>query len=170
MCFLLVCYPNTAGIIKFTYDVNGTVTSQSPVIIDPKQTSHSWWLLFAARQLITFALAVISEFIVIDIFCLHLRLINFFRSPLLTLLLIQSRGWPFLLTTWAMYDLIMLQGESPFVAHWMYYQHLLDVFNASNPRQVPIMKLPSPALILLAPERKYFLLALVLVLQWKFHK
>jgi hypothetical protein len=133
-------YQNTAGIITFTFDANGTITGQSPVIIDPTLTSNSWWFLFAARQLTTLALAVASEFIVIDIICLHFRWINFFRSPLLTLLFVQSRGWPFLVTSWAIYDLVMLQGDSPFVDHWMFYQNFLRVFNASNPRQETIME------------------------------
>jgi hypothetical protein len=139
--------PSSAGIITFVYDEDGNLISQDPVVIDPSRTSTSWWFLFTARQLTTFALTVASEFIVIDYFCLRLQWINFFRSPFLTLLFVQSRGWPFRATTWGIYDLLMLQGDNPFSDHWMFYQHVLRVFNASNPRQATSREWTAPILL-----------------------
>jgi hypothetical protein len=126
----------SAGILTYIRAENGTVIGQDPVIVDPSQPSHSWWLLFAARQLVTFGMARASEVLVIDLFCLRLRWINVFRSPFLTLLFVQSRGWPFRATAWAIYDIIMLHGDGAFARHWMFYQDYVRVFNESNPRFV----------------------------------
>jgi len=56
----------------------------------------SWWLVFIARQTLTFQLAIVAESIVIDGFALKSRLAVHIFSPLLTLCVISAKGWPFL--------------------------------------------------------------------------
>jgi hypothetical protein len=129
-----------AGIIDFSRSTNNSTSTMwigtKGHVISETSTSHSWWILFAIRQLLVYSLARCSEVLVIDLFCLRLRWINVFHSPLLTLLFVQSRGWPFRFTTWAVYDFALLHGESAFSRHWLFYQDLLKIFNTSNPRYV----------------------------------
>lgn len=58
----------------------------------------------------------------------------------------QAKGWPFVLTFWAIFDLILLNtneddasnlsdenGYVRFVHHWGYMQDWIGLFNESNP-------------------------------------
>ena len=58
----------------------------------------SWWLNFVARQCLTLDFARILQFLVIDKVVLSLRVAVRFLGPLVTLFIIQSKGWPFTLT------------------------------------------------------------------------
>lgn len=59
----------------------------------------SWWLVFIARQTLTWQLAIVTECIVIDGLALKSRYPVKLLSPLLTLCVISSKGWPFLSTS-----------------------------------------------------------------------
>jgi hypothetical protein len=132
--FLLLFFLfKTAGIIDWDKSTNTTLIGTKGQVISDTSIAHSYWFLFAIRQLLTYALARGSEVLVIDLMCLKLRWINVFHSPLLTLLFVQSRGWPFRATTWAVYDFALLHGESKFVRHWIFYQDFLKIFNTANP-------------------------------------
>ena len=58
----------------------------------------SWWLVFIARQTLTLQLAIISQSVVIDGLALKSRYVVKILSPLLTLCIVSSKGWPFLCT------------------------------------------------------------------------
>lgn len=60
------------------------------------KSTISWWFVFITRQSLTFQLAIISQSIVIDAFALKSRHAVKMFSPLLTLCVISSRGWPFI--------------------------------------------------------------------------
>jgi hypothetical protein len=53
---------------------------------------------------------------------------------MLTLLIAQSKGWPFMALTWGLLDLALLHGSSEFASSWLYWQDAMDVFNKANPR------------------------------------
>ena len=63
-----------------------------------EQATLSWWFVFVARQTLTLQLAIITQSIVIDGFALRSRYAVHIFSPLLTLVVISSKGWPFILT------------------------------------------------------------------------
>ena len=96
--------------------------------------SVSWFILFlCVRQVITLSLAKVTEVIIIDFVALKTRLMLRILGPLVTLVIVQSKGWPFTFTWWAVYDLSMLSGKEDFANHWVYYQNLIGLFNAKNP-------------------------------------
>mmetsp|Transcript_26351 Transcript_26351/g.44013 ORF Transcript_26351/g.44013 Transcript_26351/m.44013 type:complete len:1247 (+) Transcript_26351:137-3877(+) len=96
--------------------------------------SISWFILFlGVRQLITFSFAKMTEMIIIDFLALKTRIFIKIFGPLVSLMVVQSKGWPFLITWWACYDLCMLTGDGPFANHWLFYQNYIGVFNTENP-------------------------------------
>lgn len=81
--------------------------------------SASWWILFIfVRQVITFTLAKITEVIIIDYLSLRTRVSTKLLGPFMTLFVVQSKGWPFLILMWGAYDLGMLYGSGQFALHW----------------------------------------------------
>lgn len=87
----------------------------------PGSATISWWLNFFGRQLLTFELARVVQFMVIDVFTLQTKLVINLGGPLLTLVAIQSKGWPFLVCAWACLDLCILHGDNKFPVHWLYW-------------------------------------------------
>ncbi|CAB9510911.1 Mechanosensitive ion channel protein [Seminavis robusta] len=101
---------------------------------DPTKASVSWWILFiAVRQVITLSLALATHSFCIDYIVLGSRFSLRFLGPVATLLLVQSKGWPFTGIMWALYDMILLAGSSRFVNHWCYWQNVISMFNENNP-------------------------------------
>jgi hypothetical protein len=74
---------------------------------------------------------------------------------LVTLLIVQSKGWPFLAVMWGVLDFGLLHGSSKFVAHWLYWQVALGVFNEKNPGYV-IYNVVSPFRIHLRTHRHLY--------------
>jgi hypothetical protein len=64
----------------------------------PEGTSLSWWLLFITRQWVTFELAVTSQYFVVEVLALRTKWVVKWMGPLVTLCVIQSRGWPLVAT------------------------------------------------------------------------
>lgn len=95
----------------------------------PGNTTMSWWLNFAGRQLLTLEMARMAQFLIIDGLTLRSKLVIQLGGPLLTLLAIQSRGWPFLLSAWSLIDLIMLHGDTKFPRNWFYWTGL-DIYSS----------------------------------------
>jgi hypothetical protein len=83
--------------------------------------SYSWWCLFAIRLGITLTLARITEFILIDYIALETSLSVRFIGRLLTLMLIQAKGWPILCVYWGIWNFSILHGSDPFAKHWFYW-------------------------------------------------
>lgn len=54
-------------------------------------------------------------------------------GPWLTLFIMQSRGWPFLLFWWGVLDFALLAGVHPFFSHWLHGQDTIDLFSGANP-------------------------------------
>ncbi|GAX25540.1 hypothetical protein FisN_28Hh008 [Fistulifera solaris] len=90
----------------------------------PGNTTMSWWLNFTGRQLLTLEMARMAQFFIIDGLTLRSKLVIQLTGPLVTLLAIQSRGWPFLLSAWSLIDLFMLHGDTKFPRNWFYWTGL----------------------------------------------
>ena len=83
------------------------------------QASVSWWLLFVGvRQVLTFTAAKATQAWLVDFLALRTRWFVKLFGPFITLLIVQSKGWPFLTLTWALYDFALLYGDGRFARHW----------------------------------------------------
>jgi hypothetical protein len=87
----------------------------------PGNATVSWWFNFLGRHLITLELARVTEWLVIDCFLLGSRFTVQLFGPFLTLLAIQGKGWPFIIASWSMWDLLLLHGNNTFQTHWLYW-------------------------------------------------
>jgi len=80
-------------------------------IMDPEEASLSWWILFiGCRQLVTLSIAQTLQFLLIDFLTIGRRWVR--HWPAVTLLVVQSRGWPFLLTFWCALSLGFNYGNT----------------------------------------------------------
>ena len=122
-----------AGRVDTKASINGTLVDTAGKAINAQKASASWWLLFVTRQFILLGLAKVTEIFVIDFLCLGVKWASFLLGPFLTLFVVQSRGWPFLVTSWSIYAILLLHGDSNFSRHWLYFQDVIDVFNETNP-------------------------------------
>jgi hypothetical protein len=96
--------------------------------------SASWWLLFmCVRQVITFSLALGMQGVMIDFLSLGSRVMLRLVGPVITLLIVTAKGWPFIVFWWAIFDFAMLHGEGAFAKHWAFWQDAIDMFNSNNP-------------------------------------
>ena len=78
--------------------------------------SASWWVNFiTVRQILTLSFAKGTEVVLIDFFCLGSTIAKRLLGSFFTLMLVQSKGWPFQLLTWAVFDFAMLFGDRRFV-------------------------------------------------------
>jgi hypothetical protein len=128
--------PSTAPTREPSYSVFDK--NDSELCIDEEKSlekaSYSWWILFiGCRQLITLAFARLSQLFFIDFFVLQTKCLPRILGTAISLGIAQSKGWPFTLFSWAIFDLILLYGYRQFSRHWLYWQSLIDIFNATNP-------------------------------------
>lgn len=130
--FLYVMLPATiVSAILFYFGGNPMIGRNIDV---EKKASVSWWLLFfGVRQAITFSLALGIQSILIDFLSLSSKIVLKVFGPLITLFVVQSKGWPFVFFCWSILDFCSLYGDSRFAAHWAYWQELIDLFNDANP-------------------------------------
>lgn len=113
------------------YDIQA---STSAAAVRSSTASASWWLLFLGiRQVITFSLAMGTELVVIDLLSIRVRGTLRVFGPWITLMIVQSKGWPFLIFAWGIYDFCLLYGEHPFFQHWLFWQDTVDMFTEKNP-------------------------------------
>jgi hypothetical protein len=83
------------------------------------RASASWWLLFLlCRQVVTMSLGRVTMNLIIDYFALRSKLCVRMFGPFVTLFIVQSKGWPFLLFMWCVYDFVLLFGNGKFAQHW----------------------------------------------------
>jgi hypothetical protein len=94
----------------------------------------SWFLNFLIlRQAIAFALGRATQMFFIDYLALKTMVLLRAFGPVATLMIVQSKGWPFQIGASAIYSLILNSGDNKFARHWLFYQKGIDMFNESNP-------------------------------------
>ena len=95
--------------------------------------SGSWWVLFlGVRQVVTLFLAQMSELLLVDFLTLRTRFVTRSCGPYISLLIAQSKGWPFQLAMWGVFDVCMLAGDGRFAKHWLFWQDFIDLMNDNN--------------------------------------
>ena len=98
------------------------------------KASISYWIIFICiRQVVTLTLALLTQAVVIDFLAVSSWIFLRFFGPVVTLFLAGSKGFPFVVTAWGIYDLALLSGSSRFAQHWAYAQTWIEMFNANNP-------------------------------------
>jgi hypothetical protein len=97
----------------------------------PGQASLSWWINFSSRQICTLDLARLTQYLYIDQLSLKSSFTVTVFGPYFTLLSIQARGWPFVLTMWGVWNLVLLHGDNPFQTHWL-YQTGFEIYTVAN--------------------------------------
>ncbi|KAG7359816.1 mechanosensitive ion channel [Nitzschia inconspicua] len=97
----------------------------------PGSATLSWWFNFTGRQLVIFELARVSQFFMIDLVVLHTRAVSRALGPWVTIFCLQSKGWPFIVGSWGVWALLLLQGNSNFDYHWLYFTGI-RIYSAGN--------------------------------------
>ena len=133
-CYLVLPMVGIAAILFYFAD-NPTTgkTGEDEVATKTSKASASYILLFCCRQVVTFSLSFATQLFVIDFLALNTRILLNLIGPVVTLLVVQSKGWPFLLLFWSIYDFVLLAGDHPYVHHWLYFQSTIGVFSEKNP-------------------------------------
>jgi len=125
MAFLVIPCLSVAALLFYIFD--------NP-LAGNTNTSISWWMLFlGVRQPIIFELARVGEVFWVEIMALRSTGFNSVVGPYISLAIIQSYGWPYILTFWAILDFVFLYGDYEFPRHWLFWQKKIDLFNSSNP-------------------------------------
>jgi len=108
----------------------------NPILsILPTDASISWWILFAIRNYLTFQLAYVIEYLFVDVSAMRSLLSIQVVGPLATLYIINAKGWPFILTSWGLLNLLLIQDghqNNIFFSHWLYFTDI-EMFTAENP-------------------------------------
>ncbi len=68
----------------------------------------SWLILFAMRNYMTLQLAYGSEYVLVDVLALRSTLLLEIVGPLVTLYIIQAKGWPLICIFWATWSLALI--------------------------------------------------------------
>jgi hypothetical protein len=131
--FYLAGNPPYGILVNNGRPVNGTLINKDAEVVDPDSFSVSWMLIFIARHLITISLAKATELLLIDFLSIRSKSTVTVLGPWPTLFILQSRGWPFILWMWSIFNYALLFGSGPFFSHWLYFQNAIDLFNGSNP-------------------------------------
>ncbi len=101
--------------------------------IGPLDASYSWWLQFLVRQIVTFMLAQVTQFLLIDFIALETRLAVLAIGRMFTLMAMQAKGWPILFVFWSTWNFGLLHGSPRSNHHWLYWQDEFAMFNDNNP-------------------------------------
>lgn len=78
-----------------------------------------------------FELSRFTEFVLIDILTMSSRAVVQMLGPWVTIFCLQSKGWPFLVTFWGLYDMLFLHGDNSFQAHWFYWTGI-EIYSRAN--------------------------------------
>lgn len=94
-------------------------------------TTASWWLIFFARQSVTYELAKLIQWFIVNVLALRNKAAVKIFGPLLTLSLIQNQGWSLTFIFWSLADLCLLHGDGDFQQHWL-FAYEIDMFSNKN--------------------------------------
>lgn len=84
------------------------------------EISVSWWLHFAGRQLLIFEASRVLQWVVVHRLTERRPFTRTYLGPPVALLIISSKGWPFLVSAWSTIDMFLLYGDRSFVRRWVF--------------------------------------------------
>jgi hypothetical protein len=109
--FFFAGNPPTGRIDRVASERNSTLINHLGEAVDPNDTSASWLILFMCiRQLVTLSLAKATQLFMIDFFYIGKRFTSKLMGPVVTLVIVQSRGWPFIVLCWSLFNFGMNYG------------------------------------------------------------
>lgn len=79
----------------------------------------AWWFNFVARQSVTWELARLTQFLLLDLLILGRQHQTDF--PIVSFVAYSIRGWPCLLILWSILDLFLLHGTHRLQLHWLWW-------------------------------------------------
>ncbi|CAB9509301.1 expressed unknown protein [Seminavis robusta] len=85
----------------------------------PRTAALSWYIIFAVRWLVTLTLARISQWFLL--LATRTHLMARVAGPFVTLMALQSIGWPFLCMSWGFWNLLILHGQGKFCKNWLFF-------------------------------------------------
>jgi hypothetical protein len=100
LMYIMIPATGVAGILFYLAGnpPYGTCDPVTGCVPRKEYPSASWWILFiGCRQIVIACLAKLTEAFVIDFLALRTQFTLRLFGPMVTLLLVQARGWPFLL-------------------------------------------------------------------------
>ena len=131
---LYIIVPLLAVAFILYYGVGNPIAGGTDVFDDVEEhASWSLWVLLLLRQIIVLLCVKGGEVVIIDILALRTPLFLKTVGVFATLMIVQARGWPYVLTLWSISDFCFLFGDHAFARHWLFWQDWIDLFNASNP-------------------------------------
>ena len=80
-------------------------------------------------------MAYIAEYLIVDVSAVRSLLSVRLIGPLVTLYIINARGWPFNITVWGLLNFCLIHhqdSENLFFSHWLYFTDI-ELFTAENP-------------------------------------
>jgi len=100
----------------------------------PSDATLSYWCLFLLRNCITLMLAYVTEYLVVDVFITKSPLALELVGPLPSLYIMNSKGWPFITTSWAVWNKLLIcekLHKTLFEENWLFFTGI-DMFTAEN--------------------------------------
>mmetsp|Transcript_32345 Transcript_32345/g.78322 ORF Transcript_32345/g.78322 Transcript_32345/m.78322 type:complete len:1238 (-) Transcript_32345:93-3806(-) len=101
----------------------------------PTDASISWWILFVVRHFLTYKLAYVAEYVLIDVMATRSLISVKLIGPLATLYAVNAKGWPFILNAWGLLNMLLIQegqaNHTLFHSHWLYFSDI-EIFSAEN--------------------------------------
>jgi hypothetical protein len=85
------------------------------------------------RQIITLSIALLLQLVIVDFLSVGTRATLRVFGPVMTLLIVQSRGWPFVFFWWSILDFAFIQEDRERSRHWLFWQNYVGLFNSDNP-------------------------------------
>jgi hypothetical protein len=125
----LFLLPSIAGVAAILFYSAGNP------IMTTNGASISWLLLFEVRQGITLTLSKATSLLVIDFWSSRTQWTVKLFGATIALFIVQSKGFPFLLAMWSMYNFIWLSGGHSLANHWLFWQDLIALCNENNPNR-----------------------------------
>jgi predicted transcriptional regulator len=115
-CWLLVVAAAMAGvaIVLFYKFENPEIDAL------PGNATVAWWCNFGARLIVILEVSRVLKFLVIDCLVLGGGLSVKYMGAFITLLSLQAKDWPFVLSAWGILNAIFLHGDNKFNNHWLY--------------------------------------------------
>ena len=92
----------------------------------------AWYALLAARWLVTLTLARCTQYFLI-IATLRTGIMTTCTGPFITLMAMQSIGWPFICMSWGLWNLILLYGNHTYCQHWLCFTEIALFSPKMNP-------------------------------------
>jgi hypothetical protein len=134
---LFYCFTDPLTGMAPSASVNATASVDATTSVDATASGDataSWWIMFlCVREVLIFCMAKCTEIFIIDFLALQTKATLRLCGPVITLLIVQSKGWPFMLLFWGIYNFTLVVGDGAFQNHWLYFQDFWGLCNESNP-------------------------------------